>query len=705
MKKKLIKFFKNNPTSAFKNKEIAKKLKIKTPADFSSLKSILHSLLEEEFLFKKGKRYQLYQFPDSNKIIGALQIHPEGYGFVIPKKKKLGNVFISERNIGAAFDGDTVEVVLFAKHKGKSLEGQIIKILERKKTEVSGTLQKSKSFYFISPDNYHLQRDIYIDKSNLGEAKVGDKVVVGNIEWKSSMLNPEGAVLSVLGKEGTIDADKSSIARQFNLPLSFNRRVMEEAERIEVDISDEELSNRLDFRSHIVFTIDPVDAKDFDDALSVSILKNGNLKIGVHIADVSHYVQKDSALDKQAVLRGNSVYLIGSVIPMLPEKLSNGICSLVAGEDRLTFSVIFEMKETGEVIDYKISKSVIKSKRRFTYEEVQEIIENGSGDFSSEILLLDRVTQNLRKKRIEEGSIEFFTPEIAFELDETGKPVAVKKKEIKNSNMLVEEFMLLANKTIAQHFSAPKKTGRKNIIYRVHDKPEEEKIQEFTRFVKSLGYQFKTGSFSKSKEIQKLIVQVKNSEEEAVVNELAIRSMAKAIYSTKNIGHFGLGFKYYTHFTSPIRRYSDLLIHRLIFSYISRKNGVNYTVDQLSKICDHISKCERNAIDAERLSVKIKQAVFLKDKIGEEFHAVISGVAHFGIFVELTDILAEGLIRVRDLEGDFYVYDEKKYSLIGRHTKKTYRLGDKLLVRLIRVDLEKLELDFIIIEQSGKKYV
>ena len=271
--------------------------------------------------------------------------------------------------------------------------------------------------------------------------------------------------------------------------------------------------------------------------------------------------------------------------------------------------------------------------------------------------------------------------------------------------MLVEEFMLLANKTIAQHFSAPKKSARKKIIYRVHDKPEEEKIQEFTRFIKSLGYQFNTGSFSNSKEIQKLIVQVKNSEEEAVVNELAIRSMAKAVYSTKNIGHFGLGFKYYTHFTSPIRRYSDLLIHRLVFSYISKKNGVNYTVDQLSKICDHISKCERNAIDAERLSVKMKQAVFLKDKIGEEFHAVISGVAHFGVFVELTDILAEGLIRVRDLEGDFYVYDEKKYSLIGRHTKKTYRLGDKLLVRLIRVDLEKLELDFIIIEQSGKKYV
>ena len=704
MKKKLIKLFKDNPRTAFKNKEIAKKLRIETPEEYSSLKSTLHKLLDEEFLFRKGKRYQLYQFPDSNKIIGTLQIHPEGYGFVIPNKNKLGGIFILERNIGAAFDGDKVEVVLFAKHKGKSLEGQIIKILERSKTEVSGTLQKAKSFYFIRPDNYNSQRDIYIDKSNLGEAKVGDKVVVGNIEWKTSMLNPEGTVLSLLGKEGTVDTDKSSIARQFNLPLLFNSKVMDEAEKAEVNVSDEELKYRLDFRKENVFTIDPVDAKDFDDALSVSALANGNLKIGVHIADVSHYVQKDSALDKQAELRGNSVYLVGSVIPMLPEKLSNGICSLVPGEDRLTFSVVFEMKETGEVIDYKISKSVIKSKRRFTYEEVQEIIENGSGDFSDEILLLDRVAKNLRKGRIEEGSIEFFTPEIVFELDETGKPVAVKKKEIKSSNMLVEEFMLLANKTVAQHFSVPKKSGRKKIIYRIHDKPENEKIQEFARFVKSLGYQFKVGSFSNSKEIQKLIVQVKNSEEEAVVNELAIRSMAKAVYSTKNIGHFGLGFKYYTHFTSPIRRYSDLLVHRLVHSYLAKKDGINYSVDLLSKICDHISKCERNAIDAERLSVKMKQAVFLKDKIGEEFHAVISGVAHFGIFVELTDILAEGLIRVRDLEGDFYVYDEKKYSLIGRRTKKSYRLGDKLLVRLIRVDLEKLELDFITIEQSGKKY-
>ena len=702
MKKKLIKFFKDNPGASFRHKDIAKKLKIETTSDYASLKATVHKLFEEEFLFKKGKRYQLNQFPESNKLKGVLRIHPDGYGFVVPQKKKLGDVFISARNVGAAFDGDTVEVVLFAKHKGKNLEGQIIKIIERKRTEVAGTLQKSNSFYFIRPDNTNQHRDIYIDESNLGKAKVGDKVVVGKIEWTTSMHNPEGIVLSILGKEGSIDADKSSLARQFNLPLAFNRKVLDETEKIELDINDEVLKNRMDFRDENVFTIDPVDAKDFDDALSVSELKNGNFSVGVHIADVSHYVPKDSALDKQAELRGNSVYLVGAVIPMLPEKLSNQICSLVPDEERLTFSVVFELTNVGEVVDYKISKSVIKSKRRFTYEEVQEIIEKGSGDYFNEIILLDRLAKNLRKTRIEEGSIEFFTPEIVFELDETGKPVAVKKKEIKSSNMLVEEFMLLTNKIIAQHFSSPKKSERKKIIYRIHDKPENEKIQEFMRFVKSLGYPFKTNSFSNSKEIQRLIVQVRNSEEEAVINELAIRSMAKAVYSTKNIGHFGLGFKYYTHFTSPIRRYSDLLIHRLVHAYTSKNIGINYTVDQLSEICDHISKCERNAIDAERLSVKMKQVLFLKDKVGEEFHAVISGIAHFGIFVELTDILAEGLIRVRDLEGDFYVYDDKKYSLIGRRTKKTYRLGDKLSVKLIRVDLEKLELDFLIIEPSGR---
>jgi ribonuclease R len=379
---------------------------------------------------------------------------------------------------------------------------------------------------------------------------------------------------------------------------------------------------------------------------------------------------------------------------MLPEKLSNGVCSLVPNEDRYTFSVIFEITKRGKIVNHNIVKTIINSKRRFTYEEVQEIIETREGDYSDEIILLNNLARTLRKLRVKTGSIEFFTPEIKFELDEYGKPLAITSKVLKESNMLVEEFMLLANKTVAKHLTQPTKSGRKPFVYRVHDKPEQERIEEFAGFVKSLGYTFNLNSSTTSAEIQRVISQVKKTEEEAVVNELAIRSMAKAIYSVKNLGHFGLGFRYYTHFTSPIRRYSDLLVHRLVHSNTKNKGGAIYSLEQIDKICDNISACERNSVDAERKSIKMKQIDYLKNQIGEEFNAVVSGVTNYGIFVKIIDNLAEGLIKARDLEGDFYVYDEKKYSLIGKHSKKRFRLGDKLVVKLVRVDLDKLELDF-----------
>jgi ribonuclease R len=698
MRNKVQSFFKGNPGSAFKTKEIAKRLDISSAEDYAHLKKILHKLLKDEHLFRKGKRYQLNLFPDSNLLHGKFNIHPDRYGFVVTNRKKVNDIFIAERNVGTAFDGDVVEVVLFAKQKGKNLEGQITKVIERKRKEIIGTLQKSKSFYFITPDDFHFHRDIYIDESNLNSAKEGDKVIIGDIEWDTSMLNPEGVVLEVLGKKGSKISEVLSITREYNIPYKFSSKFLKECEDIEIELTDVEVKRRADFRNDNVFTIDPIDAKDFDDALSVKLLENGNLNVGVHIADVSYYVKKDSALDKGAKLRGNSVYLVGEVVPMLPENLSNGICSLVPNKDRLTYSVIFEITKRGKVINFEFVKSIINSKRRFTYEEVQEIIESGTGDHSEEIILLNDLAKTLRKKRIKEGSIEFHTPEVVFEWDSNGKPINVVRKELKESNMLVEEFMLLTNRTIARNFLWPNKSNGKPFIYRIHDKPDKDKIKEFSRFVRTLGYSFNADSFSDSKEIQRLINQVKDSEEDGVINELAIRSMAKAVYSVKNIGHFGLGFKYYTHFTSPIRRYSDLVVHRLVHPYSQNKTRTNYSLEQLHEISDHVSACERNAIEAERHSVKIKQVEYLKDKIGEEFHAVISGVTYYGIFVEITDILAEGLIRVRDLEGDFYVYDEKKYSLIGRYNKKRYRLGDKLLVKLVRADLDKYELDFIIVE-------
>lgn len=697
MKNQLKIFFKKNSGRSFKPKEIAKRLKVKDDRSYQQLKSDLHKLESELFLLRNGKRYKLYTLPDTNKLTGHFNLNEGGYGFVTPKNAKTGDIFIAARNINNAFHGDKVEVVIFAKQKGKNLEGQITKIIERKRKEIVGQLKKTKSFYFVTPDDPKIHRDIYVDKEDLQNSKTGDKVAVGDISWKDRMMNPEGKIVEVIGKEGTLHTEVTSIAREFGLPVSFDKKTLQEAENLDSQISEEEISRRIDFRNKNVITIDPVDAKDFDDALSVEKLENGNLSIGVHIADVSHYVKKGSYIDKEASTRGNSVYFVGKAIPMLPEKLSTNICSLVPDEDRLTFSVLFEITPRGRVMNHNIAKTIIRSNRRFTYEEAQKIIESGSGEFSDEMNLLNTIAKSLRSKRLKEGSFEFFTPEVEFKLDDNGQPAIIVKKEMKESNMLVEEFMLLANKTIAERIFT---RGSIPFVYRVHDNPDEEKIEEFIRFVKSLGYSFNPGKGKAASQFNQLMQKVKGTEEEGVVNELAIRSMAKAVYSTKNIGHYGLGFKNYTHFTSPIRRYSDLLVHRILDRTLNTKTGKHYSLDSLTKICEHISATERTAMEAERRSVKLKQIQFLQDKIGHEFNAVISGVANYGIFVELTDILAEGLIRARDLEGDFYVLDEKKYSLIGKRTKKQFRLGDKITVKLVRLDLDNLELDFITSSQT-----
>jgi len=692
MKNQIKSFFKQNPGRSFKSKEIAKRLKIKDDRAYLQLKNELHKLESIQFLSRNGKRYKLFTPPDSNRMIGYFNLNEGEYGFVTPKNSKTGDIFIAARNTNTAFNGDKVEVVLFAKQKGKNLEGQITKIIERKRNEIVGQLKKSRSFLYVTPDDPKIHRDIYVDLKSLKNSKAGDKVAVGKIVWEDRMLNPVGEIVEIIGKEGTLQSEVTSIAREFGIPFLFNEKTLLEAENINPEIGDGEIKSRIDFREKNVFTIDPVDAKDFDDALSIEKLTNGNYEVGVHIADVSHYVRPGTFIDNEASSRGNSVYFVGKAIPMLPEKLSSDICSLRPNEDRLTFSVIFEITEKAAVINHKISKSIIRSKRRFTYEEAQKIIESGEGDYSNEIILLNNLATLIRNKRMKSGSFEFSTPEVEFKLDEKGLPFEIVKKEINESNMLVEEFMLLANKTVAERIFS---RGNIPFIYRVHDYPDEEKIAEFSRFVKSLGYNFSPKGGKAANQFNLLMKQVKGTEEEGVINELAIRSMAKAVYSTKNIGHYGLGFKNYTHFTSPIRRYADLLVHRVLVRSFIRKTEKQYSVDFLTKISEHISQTERTAMEAERRSVKLKQIQYLQDKLGEEFHAVISGVANYGIFVELTDFLAEGLIRVRDLEGDFYVLDEKKYSLIGKRTKKQFRLGDKIVVKLVRVDLDNLELDFL----------
>jgi ribonuclease R len=698
MKKKIIAFFENNPGILIKRIDLSRRLNIQGDQEYLSFKAALYDLVEDNILIKNGKRYR-YNNISGGKLIGTIEITEGGYGFVTLNNKGTRDIFIAARNLGTAFAGDTVEVSLFAKQKGKNLEGEVVKIIKRKREEIVGDLHKSESFYFVKADEPDLNRDIYISEKDLNGARNGDKVVINKIEWKSPNLNPEGRVKEILGKSGLYDTEISALAREFVLPFVFPKSVIKDTDHISPEITTEDIENRLDLRDKNIFTIDPEDAKDFDDAVSIEVLENDNFLIGVHIADVSHYVQFDSHIDSEALKRGNSVYFVGKVIPMLPERLSNNICSLVPGKDRLTFSVIMEVTKSGKIIDHQIKKSIIKSKRRFTYDEAQEIIDNNSGDFFTELLLLNDLARTFRNKRLSKGSINFITPEVKFLLDETGFPVKVEKKVIKESNMLIEEYMLLANQLVAKYIGGRKEKTVLPFIYRIHDMPDREKMFEFANFVKSLGYSFDPVSANKTKQFQKLLHEVKGSEEEDLINEVAIRTMAKAVYSTENIGHYGLGFKYYTHFTSPIRRYSDLIVHRLLYSYLQTGLQNYYHNNELEEICEHISATERTAMDAERTSVKLKQIEFLSNHVGEEFHGVISGVVHFGMFIELTQNLSEGLVRLSDLEDDFYIYDEKNYSLIGRTTKKRFRLGDKVTVRVIRVDKEKREVDFQIVEE------
>ncbi len=697
MKKELIAYFKNHPSLKIKSKDLAKQLDIVEEHAYAELKHFLHMLTEEGFIKREGKRY-IFNAYKSGKLIGTLQIVGDGdYGFVILKDKNSKDVFVAGKNFNVAFDGDLVEISLIASRRGKSLEGVILNVVERKRNEIVGTLQKSKSFFFIKPDDQKIHRDIYVAANKLGNAKAGDKVVVGDIVWKAPQLNPEGKVKEILGKAGSYDAEISSIAREFGLTYKFPKEVEREAEAIPEMIPQSEIKKRLDLRNKIIFTIDPEDAKDFDDAVSIENLSNGNYQVGIHIADVSHYVREGTAVYEEAVKRATSVYLVGKVIPMLPEKLSNSICSLVPNKDRLTYSVIVEMTPRSKIVSYEIHKSIINSKRRFTYDEVQEILDNEEGELWDEINQLNKIAQTLRQKRMSKGSINFFSPEVKFKLDKNGVPVEIKIKEVRDSHKLVEEFMLLANQIVAQHVQPKENKKTFPFVYRIHDLPDKEKILEFARFVKTLGYHFDPNSANKSKQFQLLLDEVVGKEEEAVVNEVAIRSMAKAIYSTKNIGHYGLGFKYYTHFTSPIRRFPDLIVHNLIHRFNSNIEK-NLSLEELEEICNHSSAQERNAVNAERMSVKLKQIEYLKGKVGEEFHGVVSGITHFGIFIELSQTLSEGLIKLRDMHDDFYVYDEKNYAINGKRTGRRIRLGDKVNVKLVRVDEEKREIDFILLE-------
>ena len=610
-------------------------------------------------------------------------------------------IFVAERNSMHALNGDKVRIIVAARRRGVEPEAEVIEIIEEKEQTFIGTLQVARQYAYLQTDSKFLATDIIIPRAKLKGGTTGQKAIVRITSWPDDAKNPIGEVIDILGQTGENTTEMHAILAEFGLPYRYPENVNAAAERIDAGITDEVVAQREDLRGVVTFTIDPKDAKDFDDALSMRRLDNGNYEIGVHIADVTYYVHPDSLLDKEAQKRATSVYLVDRVVPMLPEHLSNGICSLRPDEDKLTFSCIFEMNDQAEVLNSRIVRTVTRSVRRFTYEEAQQVIETGAGDYADEILTLDRLAKILRRNRYDNGSVEFDRAEVRFDTDETGHPVSVYFKESKDANKLIEEFMLLANKTVATAIGKP--AGHKKpkaFVYRVHDMPDPGKLADLSKIARTFGFKVKETGTSRevNRSINRMLADVKGNGEENFLSTLAIRSMAKAVYTTTNVGHYGLAFDYYTHFTSPIRRYPDMMVHRLLERYLAGGRSVNQ--QKLEDLCKHSSDMEQLAANAERASIKYKQVEFMGDHLGEVYDGVISGVTEWGLYVELAENMCEGLVPVRDLADDYYDFDEKNYCLIGRRRGVRYRLGDQVKVKVARASLEKKQLDFVLVDDK-----
>ena len=696
----VVNYISRQKNATFNYKQVSHAIGVETPAAQRAVALILAELAFDGDLIEvsPGK----YKAPSrSNVTTGTFIRRSNGKNSVITDDDN-ETIFVAERNSMHALNGDKVKIIVAARRRGVEPEAEVIEILEEKDQTFIGTLQVMRQYAYLQTDSKFLATDIIIPRGKLKGGKTGQKAIVRITSWPDDAKNPIGEVVDVLGQTGENTTEMHAILAEFGLPYIYPKNVDEAAKKIDAGITPEVVAAREDMRGVTTFTIDPKDAKDFDDALSIRRLKNGNWEVGVHIADVTHYVQPDSILDKEAQKRATSVYLVDRVVPMLPEHLSNGICSLRPDEDKLTFSCIFEMNDKAEVVKYRIARTVIRSNRRFTYEEAQQVIETGIGDFKDEILKLDALAKILRRRRYEDGSVEFDRAEVRFEIDETGHPVSVYFKESKDANKLIEEFMLLANKTVAKTIGCPGKGKKaKAFVYRVHDMPDPGKLADLSKIARTFGFKVKeTGSSREvNRSINRMLADVKGRGEENFLAMLAIRSMAKAIYTTTNVGHYGLAFDYYTHFTSPIRRYPDMMVHRLLERYLSGGRSVNQA--KLEEQCKHSSDMEQLASNAERASIKYKQVEYMGDHLGEVYDGVITGVTEWGLYVELADNMCEGLVPVRDLADDYYDFDESNYCLVGRRHGNRYRLGDEVKVKVARAALEKKQLDFVLVDDFG----